>query len=668
MLVGETEDVSSHKLAARLRLSPNPVASSGVYSLRLVTQKLSYTHGVMSALWHVPPVTVARRVRREWRTRQVLANPERIRQHKVFPVEREMIARRLASEAIVRASRRLAELTASSFSYCGQTETLCFLASGDTVTRSEIQTITWSKPKLIPPDQVNRCFFMSFVEQATLLGGAPFANLQALYLWVRGLSEAAPVGDGPLSIPWQTLSAARRLVNLASGLSLAIAGDPKLVHTEEFAYLLDHVCILNSLIEYLREDDLGYNHLATELFAESVFASVFASEDALDKKISSFLECLKDQLGTDGFQLERSATYQAHLLGHLEFLSAGGFALHENNELLSDLTAKMKSALAAMVHPNGRIAVFNDAAIGDGPSPFALNAMSVERKNGLSKLNDAGYARLQAGSLVAIFDAGPCGPNNNPGHAHADFLSFELSQGLLPVIVDPGVASYKASKERDWTRSAIEHNGPAFTDIEPIEFIGAFRVGRRGSAHFLSLPELTSIQAPVAVAGWQDGYDRFGGRVARWIGMWPDRKMIVLDVWRGLPDREARSSFLVPLEWSAVERNSERVILASSASSQRISINALAGGFEFVPDSCYFPVGPRLAKAASKMILRPSEVGPSRTAAFSIEFDGDGETDTSAGKESDTAVIAIVGKELLAAMQTFQTKPVSRRRVAPRTC
>ena len=104
--------------------------------------------------------------------------------------------------------------------------------------------------------------------------------------------------------------------------------------------------------------------------------------------------------------------------------------------------------LAAMTHPDGRIAFFNDGAFGIAAESADLDAYA--RRLGLRPgrapgegalwLAASGYARLARGDQVALLDMAPVGPDYLPGHAHADTLSFEWSVGEERVVVNGGVS------------------------------------------------------------------------------------------------------------------------------------------------------------------------------------------------------------------------------------
>lgn len=464
---------------------------------------------------------------------------------------------------------------------------------------------------------------MAFVEQATLLTGPPEDDLKRLDAYVSMLNRAAPLGGRRLSIPWQPLPVARRLVNLIAGFALILGRDPSLADRPEAVRLIGHVALLRDLLRLLREDDLGYNHFATELFAQCVADCVFGDAVTLKRHAREFVEAMTVQLGADGLQLERSATYQCHLLGHVDALIAGRLLPDEEHAAIVELATRMRGALSLMTHPDGDIAVFNDAAVGDGPSPRALGVSGTGTGAGIHLLTNAGYARIEHGEFFAIFDAGLCGPDDNPGHAHADFLSFELDVAGSRLFVDPGVASYKGGQERDACRSAASHNGPTFAGLEPIEFLGPFRVGKRGRGRFLAGNDATALAGIVSgVGGTQDGFAEAGGQVARWLGLGPSGELIVADAWQGLAERAATSTFLVDARHWRVSGAEGGDIVLTSAEGRAVALSALVGRLTVEDGASFHLYGPKIAFPAVRITLAPATGGNVRAAVLEIRANG----------------------------------------------
>jgi hypothetical protein len=102
-----------------------------------------------------------------------------------------------------------------------------------------------------------------------------------------------------------------------------------------------------------------------------------------------------------------------------------------------------------------------------------------------------------------VFDAGPHGFLNG-GHAHSDALSVVLTAGGLPVLVDPGTATYTMDAAlRDRFRSTAMHNTVVVNGRSQSEPDGPFHWRTRASAR---APIWRSAGRFEYVEGLHDGY------------------------------------------------------------------------------------------------------------------------------------------------------------------
>ncbi|HOY67026.1 MAG TPA: alginate lyase family protein [Candidatus Ozemobacteraceae bacterium] len=137
---------------------------------------------------------------------------------------------------------------------------------------------------------------------------------------------------------------------------------------------------------------------------------------------------------------------------------------------------KMRAWLETLSHPDGRIAQFHDAALGGG---VEKNTAEYSSDTDIW-LPDSGYfvSRRRDGAFVALCAHAPS-PPHQPGHAHGDLGSFELSLQGCRVIVDTGTGSYQDPVVRRLCRSTGAHNVPMIEGSEQSDMWGDFRVGRR---------------------------------------------------------------------------------------------------------------------------------------------------------------------------------------------
>jgi hypothetical protein len=350
---------------------------------------------------------------------------------------------------------------------------------------------------------------------------------------------------------WHPYSVSHRVINLLTCLHLAHkAGVP--VPPEALDDFVSEIRLGAAFVRYNLEQDLQFNHLLKNYVSLALVAAAGKTQYAA-RTLRKVRACVAQQFLPDGGQAERAPMYHLLSLLDLRMLRDSGVLASGDTSFIAETAAKAEAAARAMVHPDGDVAMFNDSWIGEAPPATALAAgLNLSPIEPLAaELPDTGYVRLAQGGDSVVMDFGACGPDNAPGHAHADFLSLELSVGGKRAIVDSGVPTYSEGALRDFCRSAGAHNGPAFEGVEPLEFWSSFRVGRRGSAHKLALPQRRGTR--LAFAAWQDGYGYIGGTVARAIRLIPGKGLLIADIWAGLDKHAAASQFLIGGSWTQLE-------------------------------------------------------------------------------------------------------------------
>jgi uncharacterized heparinase superfamily protein len=181
---------------------------------------------------------------------------------------------------------------------------------------------------------------------------------------------------------------------------------------------------------------------------------------------------------------------------------------------IEDVARRMLGWLAAMTHPDGGVAFMNDTAEGGAPPYDELadyaRRLDVEarpvRFGPVHDLGPSGYVRLASrdGRTVAVFDNGPIGPDYQPGHAHCDTLSLEISRDGERVLVNSGTSTYEPGEERLYERSTAAHNTVRIDGAEQSEMWGAFRVGRRARI-------LSASASGDSAEGAHSGFQRLPG-------------------------------------------------------------------------------------------------------------------------------------------------------------
>ena len=272
------------------------------------------------------------------------------------------------------------------------------------------------------------------------------------------------------------------------------------------AAYLRQVYWLEKWIEY----DLGANHLFKNSCALATAACLSGDKVRLSRRLKSLERHTKEQILPDGGHFERSPMYHAHVLWDCLLVYA---ALEEKPPFLGE-TIKMSDFLETIAHPDGEIPLFGDSVLNEAAPTQAL--LKVARSllpragvptAGTTVLPGKGTSLEASGFYILgnrdqrhhmIVKTAPPMPSYQPGHSHADMLSYELSLNGRRIIVDSGVHGYAESPLRDYCRSTRAHNSVQMDALEQCEWWKIVRIGQRpkvGKPQFEARPNFTSLEA-----------------------------------------------------------------------------------------------------------------------------------------------------------------------------
>jgi uncharacterized heparinase superfamily protein len=335
----------------------------------------------------------------------------------------------------------------------------------------------------------------------------------------RWIAQNPPAGGAG----WDPYPTSLRIVNWikwwlggapASHNSLLSAGT-QLAHVES---RLEYHLLGNHLLENAKALVFG------GLFFEGV-----AADRWLRRGMAILARQLPEQILEDGGHFERSPMYhQIVLAGLLDLHNLlTVFDRPERREFAANILRMLRWS-ALLRHPDGDIALFNDAAFHSAPTPQSLEEyaarMGIELPAATAQaveeacvhLKPSGYVRIVRHPLTALLNVGSVAPDYQPGHAHADTLSFELSAMGRRLIVDTGTSTYERGPVRAWERSSAAHNTVVVNGLNSSDVWGGFRVARR--ARILSAT-VSSQESSTTVVAAHDGFRHLPARAVherRW--------------------------------------------------------------------------------------------------------------------------------------------------------
>ena len=112
--------------------------------------------------------------------------------------------------------------------------------------------------------------------------------------------------------------------------------------------------------------------------------------------------------------------------------------------------------------------------------------ISPASRRSLDVLDETGWAILRNARAHVFFDAGADGARDQPGHVHADALTFELFVDNERAIVDYGVDTYEDNEHRAYARCTMAHNTVQVGKRNSAEVWSAFRTGAFSKAKLVS--------------------------------------------------------------------------------------------------------------------------------------------------------------------------------------
>lgn len=249
------------------------------------------------------------------------------------------------------------------------------------------------------------------------------------------------------------------------------------------------------LLRYRLEYHLSGNHLLENGFSLLTGALYFRNTPWIQQATRLLHRELDEQILSDGGHYERSPMYHQILLDRLldTLLILQSSTGYDNTELIALLSEKGTSMLCwldAITFQSGDVPMVNDTAMGIAPNYRLLqrkaSQLLLEKARQPVPLNDSGFRLFRQKRYELFTSVGSIGPAHQPGHAHADTLSFVLYVDNLSILVDNSTSTYQNGLRRDWERSTMAHNTVTIANEGSSEMWASFRVGRRARVTLLT--------------------------------------------------------------------------------------------------------------------------------------------------------------------------------------
>ena len=373
---------------------------------------------------------------------------------------------------------------------------------------------------------------------------AAFGLSRLLQAW----REGNPVGVGA---GWEPYPTSLRIVNLVRCVALLHAPSGLLLRRQLVAEIARQSAWLATCVEH----HLRANHLLANLKALCLASVLLPEHPVLAPLLGYHTRLLRREVALqvleDGGHYERSPMYHALVTGdlcELALVLGGSPRTASLQPTVAAAAVRATRFLETIRHPDGGLPYFNDTTGQESWAPSFLRRFGAARlapgtpvawPGDVVRLLPTGFVVMRAPARHLVFDCGPIGPDHQPGHAHADILSFELSAFGRRVLVNAGVRGYADDASRAWCRSTQAHNTVQIGEDDQVELWSAFRVGRRAAPTLIE----AEVRGPTRVATGVYVWPHVGGapRHARTVALLDDGDLVVADVVRGAGRRRVRS-------------------------------------------------------------------------------------------------------------------------------
>lgn len=319
---------------------------------------------------------------------------------------------------------------------------------------------------------------------------------------------------------WTPEVASRRLISLLCGASFVLNGADAKFHDAYVATANAHLQYLARTYATAPEGMRRLLILTAIMYGGLCIAD---QESLLADFEPAFSDELKRQILPDGSSVSRDTTSIVEIV--LDLLPLDRCFTAREMECPEELTNALQRALRFVDHMrlgDGLLARFN----GVGPTwPDRVAAALAYRdvqNPAILEARYSGYARLKRGQSLVLMDVGVPPPYDTSIRAHAGCLSFEMSSGTSPIVVNCGAPGPADSDWGPLARGSAAHSTLVLNDVSSSVLVRASEDEMRLGGIPIEGPERVErvirddADGGMTVSAWHDGYlSRFGMRHER---------------------------------------------------------------------------------------------------------------------------------------------------------
>lgn len=336
-------------------------------------------------------------------------------------------------------------------------------------------------------------------------------------------------------IAWEPEVAARRLISWLSHSNFLLYEADERAYVDMMSSIDDHMRYLSMTGMYAR---VGLPRLLSLIALMYAGLCVAEQEKFAEQHLKLISNELEKQILPDGGHISRDNSVLASIL--LDLLPLRQCFVTRNITPPEALTAAINRMLPMINYMrlgDGLMSRFNGAGT---TLPDTLStAMAYDDVNNepLKEAPNSHYYRLERGNVIVIMDGGPPPHLDLTAKSHAGCLSFEMSSGTCPVIVNCGAAPPAFQTMSSNARATVSHSTLTINNRSSGGFIHDTKVKNSQSPSLLDGPAHVSTKYEAdgnarKIIGSHDGYlSRFGITHHRLISLSNDGYSVIGEDW-----------------------------------------------------------------------------------------------------------------------------------------
>jgi len=200
------------------------------------------------------------------------------------------------------------------------------------------------------------------------------------------------------------------------------------------------------------------------------------------------------------------------------------------------------------------------------------------------KLYKDQYIVVENNNSKLIFDIGPIGLYENPGHGHSDISSFIYSSQGITLFIDPGTKNYSSLEDDKQLKRSILHNTLSVDGEDQAKLWGFFRwayLPKNNKYNFSNNDEFISLENEY------EGFYSIGKIVHKRTLIIYNNKLIINDLVVGKGEHKLLFTFILNPQIKVIE-DADRLILSAGEKNWEMKSKNCTGNF-IIDNQFYYP-------------------------------------------------------------------------------